>query len=75
MTRRSMQDTRLERTYGQLTWVVGSKAVSPPASVAKFARKGRRAKEFVTAGRRVAWMVTVYQATAPKLLDRALRLP
>ena len=70
-----MQDTRLEQTYGELTWVVGSKAGRPATSVAEFARKGRRAKDIVTAGRRVAWMVTAYQATAPRLLDRALRLP
>lgn len=64
------------RMDGELTWVVGSKAERPAISVAEFARRRRHSKDLITAGRRVALMVTGYRAASPpKIVPRAQRLP
>lgn len=76
MSRQWMRHAGNQQKYGELTWVVGSKAERPGISVAEFARRGRRSKDLITGGRRVASMVTGYRAASPpKFVRRAQRLP
>jgi hypothetical protein len=75
VTRRRALPAEYEQNYGELTWVVGRRVERHPA-LAKVARRRRRTKDMVTAGRRVAWMVSSYQAASlPRLVRRTLRIP
>jgi hypothetical protein len=76
MTRRWMRHTRGRQTYGDLVWLVGSRAQRPPTRAAVIPPRFRRSKEVITAGTRVAWMVKGYEAASlPKPSHRPQRLP